>query len=104
MSEAMIPPLQKPAAQFLSPTPDFLIGGLLPQTPKDVLRNYRVQQVAYHPFEQQSMDAHRAAGLVYPGAPCMKIVTVTLCFDGTNNHEPSDSLALPSTTTNVARL
>ena len=104
MSEAMIPPLQKPAAQFLSPTPDFIIGGLLPQTPRDVLRNYRVQQVAYHPFEQQSMDAHRAAGLVYPGAPCMKIVTVTLCFDGTNNHEPSDSLALPSTTTNVARL
>ncbi|WP_339561062.1 DUF2235 domain-containing protein [Pseudomonas sp. EA_65y_Pfl1_P113] len=104
MSEAMIPSLQRPAAAFLSPTPDFKMGGLLPQTPGDVLRNYRTQQVAYHPFEQQSMDAHHAAGRVYPGPPCMKIVTVTLCFDGTNNHEPSDSLALPSTTTNVARL
>ncbi|WP_249275693.1 phospholipase effector Tle1 domain-containing protein, partial [Pseudomonas lundensis] len=28
----------------------------------------------------------------------------SLCFDGTNNHEPSDSEAKPSTTTNVARL
>ena len=34
----------------------------------------------------------------------MQIVTITLCFDGTNNHEPTDNLALPSTTTNVARL
>ncbi|WP_139146110.1 phospholipase effector Tle1 domain-containing protein, partial [Pseudomonas lundensis] len=34
----------------------------------------------------------------------MKIVTISLCFDGTNNHEPSDSEAKPSTTTNVARL
>ena len=104
MSEAMTPPVQKPAAAFLSPTPDFKMGGLLPQTPGDVLRNYRTQQVAFHPYEQQAMDADRAAGRVYAGAPCMKIVTVTLCFDGTNNHEPSDSLALPSTTTNVARL
>ncbi|KTC12260.1 hypothetical protein AO391_24740, partial [Pseudomonas marginalis ICMP 9505] len=104
MSEAMTPKLQKPAAEFLSPTPDFEMGGLLPQTSGDVLRNYRTQQVAYDPFEQQSMDEQRAAGLVYPGPPCMQIVTITLCFDGTNNHEPSDSLALPSTTTNVARL
>ncbi|MCY1354725.1 hypothetical protein D9M69_411160 [compost metagenome] len=29
---------------------------------------------------------------------------MTLCFDGTNNHEPSDKLARPPTTTNVARL
>ncbi|PHN30486.1 hypothetical protein AO240_16675 [Pseudomonas sp. ICMP 460] len=104
MPEAMNPQLKKPAAEFLSPTPDFEMGGLLPQTRGDVLRNYREQKKAYYPFEQQSMDAHRAAGLVYPGPPCMKIVTITLCFDGTNNHEPSDSLALPSTTTNVARL
>ncbi|MPR02908.1 DUF2235 domain-containing protein, partial [Pseudomonas sp. MAFF 212408] len=104
MSEAMTPSPKKPAAEFLSPTPDFEMGGLLPQTSGDVLRNYRTQQVAYDPFEQQSMDEHRAAGLVYPGPPCMQIVTITLCFDGTNNHEPSDSLALPSTTTNVARL
>ncbi|WP_241679086.1 phospholipase effector Tle1 domain-containing protein, partial [Pseudomonas kitaguniensis] len=104
MSEAMTPQLKKPAAEFLSPTPDFEMGGLLPQTRGDVLRNYRTQRTAYDPFEQQSMDAHRAAGLVYPGPPCMKIVTITLCFDGTNNHEPSDAMALPSTTTNVARL
>ena len=36
MSEAMTPPVQKPAAAFLSPTPDFKMGALLPQTPGDV--------------------------------------------------------------------
>lgn len=104
MSEAMTPKLPKPDPEFLSLTPDFKMGGLLPQTPGDVLRNYREQLKAFHPFEQQAMDAERAAGRVYAGAPCMKIVTITLCFDGTNNHEPTDNLALPSTTTNVARL
>lgn len=104
MPDAMIPPFKKPDPEFLSLTPDFKTGGLLPQSPGDVLRNYREQLKAFHPFEQQAMDAERAAGRVYAGAPCMKMVTITLCFDGTNNHEPSDSLALPSTTTNVARL
>ena len=104
MSETINPQSQKPAPEFLCLTPDLTLGGLLPQTPGDVLRNYREQQKAFYPFEQQAMDADRAAGRAYIGAPCMKIVTVTLCFDGTNNHEPSDSLAFPSTTTNVARL
>jgi hypothetical protein len=104
MPDAIIPPLKKPDPEFLSLTPDFKTGGLLPQTPGDVLRNYREQLKAFHPFEQQAMDAERAAGRVYAGAPCMKMVTITLCFDGTNNHEPTDSLALPLTTTNVARL
>lgn len=104
MSEAMTPKPRKPTADFLSPTPDFKEGGLLPKTPGDVLRNYREQQKAFYPFEQEAMDADAAAGQVYVGAPCMKIVTVTLCFDGTNNHEPTDNLAIPSTTTNVARL
>ena len=104
MPDAMIPPFKKPDPEFLSLTPDFKTSGLLPQTPGDVLRNYREQLKAFHPFEQQAMDAERAAGRVYAGAPCMKMVTITLCFDGTNNHEPTDSLALPSTTTNVARL
>ena len=104
MPDAIIPPFKKPDPEFLSLTPDFKTSGLLPQTPGDVLRNYREQLKAFHPFEQQAMDAERAAGRVYAGAPCMKMVTITLCFDGTNNHEPSDSLALPSTTTNVARL
>ena len=104
MPDAIIPPFKKPDPEFLSLTPDFKTGGLLPQTPGDVLRNYREQLKAFHPFEQQAMDAERAAGRVYAGAPCMKMVTITLCFDGTNNHEPTDSLALPSTTTNVARL
>ena len=104
MSEAMIPKNNKPEAECLCAMPYFNMDGLLPKTPDDVLRNYREQQKAFHPFEQQAMDAAHAAGRVYVGRPCMKIVTVTLCFDGTNNHEPTDSLALPSTTTNVARL
>ena len=104
MSEAMIPKPNKRAAEFLCAMPLLPMDGLLPKNPDDVLGNYREHKKAYQPFEQQAMDAAHAAGRVYPGAPCMKIVTVTLCFDGTNNHEPTDSLALPSTTTNVARL
>ena len=104
MSEAITAPVKKTSPAFLSPTPDFKEGGLLPESSADVLRNYRIQQAAYQPFEQKAMDEARAASKVYAGAPCMKIITVTLCFDGTNNHEPSDSKALPSTTTNVARL
>ena len=104
MSETMTPRPKRSTGEFLSATPDFKMGGLLPQTPGDVLFNYRKQQKAFDPFEQQAMDAARAAGWVYAGPPCMKIVTITLCFDGTNNHEPTDRLALPSTTTNVARL
>ena len=104
MSETMTPRPKRSTGEFLSLTPDFKMGGLLPQTPGDVLFNYRKQQQAFDPFEQQAMDAAHAAGWAYAGRPCMQIVTITLCFDGTNNHEPTDSLALPSTTTNVARL
>ena len=46
------------------------------------------------------MAAHR----VYIGPPCMDVLNITLCFDGTNNHEPSDKLSKPPTTSNVARL
>ncbi len=104
MSETMTPRPKRSTGEFLSLTPDFKMGGLLHQTPGDVLFNYRKQQQAFDPFEQQAMDAAHAAGWAYAGRPCMQIVTITLCFDGTNNHEPTDSLALPSTTTNVARL
>ena len=104
MSTTMNSSSKKPAPEFMSPTPYFKEDGLLPKTPGDVLRNYRKQQAAFHGFEQAAMSAAWAAGHAYAGAPCMKIVTISLCFDGTNNHEPSDSLATPSTTTNVARL
>ncbi|KAB0491393.1 T6SS phospholipase effector Tle1-like catalytic domain-containing protein [Pseudomonas psychrophila] len=104
MSETMTPRPKRSTGEFLSLTPDFKMDGLLPQAPGDVLFNYRKQQQAFDPFEQQAMDAAYAAGWAYAGRPCMQIVTITLCFDGTNNHEPTDSLALPSTTTNVARL
>ncbi|MGE8505641.1 MAG: T6SS phospholipase effector Tle1-like catalytic domain-containing protein [Pseudomonas sp.] len=36
--------------------------------------------------------------------PCCKTLHISLCFDGTNNHEPSDSIADPICTSNVARL
>ena len=104
MSTTMNSSSQKPAPEFMSPTPYFKEDGLLPKTPGDVLRNYREQQAAFHGFEQAAMSAAWAAGHAYAGAPCMKIVTISLCFDGTNNHEPSDSKATPLTTTNVARL
>ena len=103
MSETLMLNAGKPKPQFTSAAPDFKMGGLLPATRSDVLRNYRVQKSAYNEFEQQAMDEARAAGQPYV-TPCMRILSITLCFDGTNNHEPSDSIARPSTTTNVARL
>lgn len=64
MSEAINAPVRKPSPAFLSPTPDFKEGGLLPESSADVLRNYRIQQAAYQPFEQKAMDEARAAGKV----------------------------------------
>ncbi|ROM13068.1 hypothetical protein BK643_26155 [Pseudomonas protegens] len=104
MPEALTPPHSRPEAQWLTPTPEFRDGGLLPETPKQVAHNRREQHKAFAPFELAAQRAAQAAGNVYIGSPCMKILSITLYFDGTNNHEPSDSIARPSTTTNVARL
>ncbi len=51
---------------------------------------------------------HRKAaaegGRVYASPTCTKSLTISLFFDGTNNHEPSDREAKPRSTSNIARL
>ena len=37
-------------------------------------------------------------------APCAQVLNISLFFDGTNNHEQSDSQADPGCTSNIARL
>ena len=54
MSETLMLNAGKPKPQFTSAAPDFKMGGLLPATHSDVLRNYRVQKRAYNEFEQQA--------------------------------------------------
>ncbi|WP_426143732.1 T6SS phospholipase effector Tle1-like catalytic domain-containing protein [Pseudomonas sp. DWP3-1-2] len=104
MSEALIPKQNRPAPQSLSRTPAFEATGVLPRTSEAVAQHVRVQQLplrdAEYAAELQAEAEHRA----YPGPPCMKMLNITLCFDGTNNHEPSDKKGMPPTTSNVARL
>jgi hypothetical protein len=104
MSEAMTPKNTRPAAQPLSRTPAFEAPGCFPRTPWDVAHNARTQQ---RPVKEAGFAAERLARAehrAYAGAPCMTMLNITLCFDGTNNHEPSDKKAVPATTSNVARL
>lgn len=103
MSEALTPSNSQPEPQWLSPTPEFREAGLMPETPHQVAYNRREQRKAYEPFEREAKRAADARGDVYL-PPCMTVLNITLCFDGTNNHEPTDNIARPSTTTNVARL
>jgi murein DD-endopeptidase MepM/ murein hydrolase activator NlpD len=104
MYQPLSPEPGRPAPQSLNPTPKFPLEGLLPKTPAAVQSNLRKQREV----EQQAWcDARSAAaksGAASPSPPCVKALNISLFFDGTNNHEPSDAIARPPTTTNVARL
>ncbi|UVL83774.1 DUF2235 domain-containing protein [Pseudomonas sp. B21-028] len=94
----------KNRSQALAVTPFFTNEGLLPRTPKDVTRNQVEQQRLLTEAANISRTACRAANVPYSGPPCMDVLHITLCFDGTNNHEPTDKRNHPPTTSNVARL
>jgi len=104
MSSLLSSGSQRPAPSPLSPTPRFKKEGLLPRTPDDVARHYRRQFQPKLQYDYAAELAADAAGRAYPGSPCIDVLNITLCFDGTNNHEPSDKRANPPTTSNVARL
>jgi len=95
---------QRSAPAPLTPTPPFPKEGLLPRTSEDVALNYRTQFRPQLLFEYAAERAAEAAGETYAGPPCAIVLNITLCFDGTNNHEPSDKLGQPPSTSNVARL
>ncbi|MGS0739630.1 T6SS phospholipase effector Tle1-like catalytic domain-containing protein [Pseudomonas sp. GG8] len=95
---------QRPAPAPLTPTQPFPTEGLLPRTSEDVALNYRTQYRPKLLAAYAAKRAAKAAGETYSGAPCINVLNITLCFDGTNNHEPSDKLGQPPSTSNVARL
>ena len=70
MSTIMNSSSQKPAPEFMSPTPYFKEDGLLPKTPGDVLRNYREQQAAFRckaaPRQSPCVWVHPSRGIAIP--------------------------------------
>ena len=95
---------KRPPAEALAMTPEFPEKGLLPSHPQQVADNGIAQQKVERQIAAETERAALAAHCVYIGPPCMDVLNITLCFDGTNNHEPSDKLSKPPTTSNVARL
>ena len=52
----------------------------------------------------QAREQAAAQGLPPPPTPCAQVLNISLFFDGTNNHQASDSKADPVCTSNIARL
>jgi len=75
----------------------------LPIDSSEVARNIRSQNRDEKKAWGKTVDAAAKQGDEAP-EPCCKTLHISLCFDGTNNHEPSDSIADPICTSNVARL
>ncbi|QOD81342.1 MULTISPECIES: hypothetical protein [Chromobacterium] len=79
-------------------------GGLLPTTLAERRQNLNVQ--ARDENAEKARRRRRAAegGPAYSSTSCTKSITISLFFDGTNNHEPSDREAKPPNTSNIVRL
>ena len=97
MSQIMTPP----PASVLIARPFDRTG--LPMDSSEVLLNIRAQERDEKKFWSRSISTGAKQGEEAP-EPCCKALHISLCFDGTNNHEPSDSIADPRCTSNVARL
>ncbi|WP_248764432.1 MULTISPECIES: DUF2235 domain-containing protein [unclassified Pseudomonas] len=89
--------------EFLARMSPFKKGGLLPQDGQDVAGNQRLRDQLIDQINVKERATAKANNLTYVSR-CMDILHITLCFDGTNNHEPSDKLTSPPSTSNVARL
>jgi hypothetical protein len=100
MSTAMTPS-SKPTPASTSPAPFFSRTGL-PLTAGEVAGNIREQKRDEKAAWSRASIAAAAKGDALP-EPCCKTLHISLCFDGTNNHEPSDK-GEPLCTSNVARL
>lgn len=96
-------------SQTLKPPPDSVLVARpfertgLPINSTELLLNIRAQERDEKKFWSQSISNATKQGEEAP-EPCCKTLHISLCFDGTNNHEPSDSIADPRCTSNVARL
>ncbi|MDB6047858.1 MAG: hypothetical protein JWR17_604, partial [Pseudomonas sp.] len=104
MSSSLSSHSKRPDPSPLTPTPRFKKEGLLPLDAEDVATNWRKQNQPKLQYSYAVERATKAKGLSYLKSSCIDVLNITLCFDGTNNHEPSDKRGNPPSTTNVARL
>jgi hypothetical protein len=100
MSEAMTPESAATPAST-SPASRFMRTGL-PLTAGEVAGNIRQQKRDEKQAWSRAVTNAAAKGDAVP-EPCCKTLHISLCFDGTHNHEPSDK-GDPLCTRNVARL
>jgi hypothetical protein len=100
MSTAMTPG-SAPTPASTSPAPRFVRTGL-PLSSGEVAGNIRQQKRDEKAAWSRAATHAAAQGDAVP-EPCCKTLQISLCFDGTNNHEPSDK-GEPLCTSNVARL
>ncbi|MWV14825.1 DUF2235 domain-containing protein [Pseudomonas sp. L-22-4S-12] len=91
-----------PAASPVLIAPRFARSGL-PQDAHEVKTNLDRQQVDEKRFWNQAIQTAASCGQEAT-EPCTKTLHISLFFDGTNNHEPSDKDADPRCTSNIARL
>ncbi|MCU1718989.1 T6SS phospholipase effector Tle1-like catalytic domain-containing protein [Pseudomonas sp. 5P_3.1_Bac2] len=100
MSQAMSPQCTTASSSVLI-APPFTRSGL-PLDSGEVATNIRLQTRDERKYRGAIATSAAKNGEQAP-APCCKTLHLSLCFDGTNNHEPSDKLD-PLCTSNVARL
>ena len=100
MSEALRQGCDPTSASIL-PAPPFTRTGL-PRSTAEVAGNIRQQKRDERRAGSRLSVAAAKSGDAAP-APCCKTLHISLCFDGTNNHEPSDKDD-PLCTSNIARL
>ncbi|WP_227103719.1 hypothetical protein [Chromobacterium rhizoryzae] len=83
------------------PFPD---NSLLPLNYRQRLNNEQLKERDLSDEKYHRRKAAAEGGPVYASPTCTKSLTISLFFDGTNNHEESDSQAKPRSTSNIARL
>ncbi|QOD81309.1 hypothetical protein [Chromobacterium haemolyticum] len=95
---------QRPAPEAVQiraePFPD---SGLLPLNYPQRLNNEQLKERDLSDEKYRRRKAAAEGGPVYASPTCTKSLTISLFFDGTNNHEESDSLATPRSTSHIAR-
>lgn len=103
MPESMSMKQGEPAAEVLI-APSYPPEGHIPFSPDKVLRNISSQLLDERRFSGYQREKDISEEKEYSGAPCCKVLRITLAFDGTNNNEKADGASIPPSCSNVAKL